>query len=85
MKLTESHLKLFYTINGRGIGRGCNDLNPEELALLTKAQWIEFRNAVFYKSPKDFDNEMPNHLMDWMVVNYIIEELVTSYKGQNNG
>lgn len=80
MKLNSNHIMLHKAISSRGIGRSCNDLLPDERALLTKEEWIElsqnFHN--WNGSPEDFDATRPV-MTDFMVLEFINHLLYKNY------
>lgn len=78
MKLTLKHLVLFNTISLRGIGRGCNDLEREEIALLTPDEWIEFAKAYheWNGDPETFTERTHYILPDFAVEAYIRHLLI---------
>lgn len=85
MKLEANHLALFESIQTRGCGRICNDLEPEEKNLLSKSEWKEFcKNYHAWNGDPEIFEERTNYvLMDFMVVGYIQHLLLESYKKHN--
>lgn len=73
MKLTENLLAVYDMIKDRGIGRICNDLNPEEEKLLTKDEWKEFlRHYHVWNGDSETFDERTNFMpMDWMVTGFV--------------
>jgi len=81
MILTRNHIDLYKMIMERGIGRACNDLDSDELAMLTIDQWQEF-NKSFHDwngDPEEYNEQWPHSMMDFMVVSYINHLLLQSY------
>src|SRR5574337_345998 len=81
MKLTDNLLTVYQMIKERGIGRICNDLNPEEEGLLSKDEWKEFLREYhnWNGDPEEFDERTNFSPMDWMVTGFVEHLLVESY------
>jgi len=59
-------------VTNRGIGRGCNDLRPEEKELLTPKEWVWLCKLYhdWNGDPKDFDPKYPV-MFDFMVISFL--------------
>jgi hypothetical protein len=81
MKLTKNYLDLYKSINQRGIGRICNDLERREVNMLTQDQWKEFCKAYhdWNGDPETFEERTSFYMMDFMVVNFIQDLLMEAY------
>jgi hypothetical protein len=73
MKLTAKHLELYKKVSERGEGRICNDLNPDEVELLTPGQWKEMAKAYhdWNGDPEEFLEMTDFVLPDFCVLSYL--------------
>jgi len=71
--LSKVHLELLQMIKKRGIGRVCNDLEPEEEALLTQSEWEELSKAShdWNGDPEEYDPKYAKYMSDFMVVEFL--------------
>lgn len=82
MELTANHLKLYISVRDRGVGRICNDLEPEEVQMLTPDQWVEFcKNYHEWNGdPQTFTERTNFVLMDFMVLDFVSHLLIENYR-----
>lgn len=82
MKLGANHLLLYQKVQDRGVGRCCNDLEPDEVALLSKAEWKELcrHYHTWNGDPETFEERTNFFLYDFMVIGFIQHLLLDSYK-----
>ena len=71
--LTTKHLDLYDTMAENGVGRGCNDLDTEEIDMLTRSEWQELYQA-YHKWNGSGEDEFQSdgwHLMDFMAIAFL--------------
>lgn len=79
MKLKQQHLKLFKTINKRGLSSGCSDLEPREVSILSKEEWNEFSKEFSKWNSSHPDDEIQGVMPDFAIVDYINHLLIENY------
>jgi hypothetical protein len=84
MKLTAKHLELYKKVSERGEGRICNDLNPDEVELLTPGQWKEMAKAYhdWNGDPEEFLEYSNYVLPDFCVLSYLRFLILNEVKKQ---
>lgn len=85
MKLTNKHIQLYEMVAERGVGRCCNDLEREEEALLSKAEWKEFSKAYhdWNGDPEEFEERTDHVFMDFQVIHFVQHLLIKNYRETN--
>jgi hypothetical protein len=80
MRLADKHINLYKEIQSRGLGRGCSDLNKNEINMLSQEEWNELCKAIwdYLKDSENYEEDRVN-VDDWMVVGYITHHLIDFY------
>jgi len=77
-RLTPKHIELYKVMAKNGEGRGCNDLDPDEIKMLTRFEWGQLYQAYhIWNGSEDWEVQSDGwHLMDFMAIAFL-RDLIT--------